>query len=71
MILAALLILEAVHFQQVDAVQYPEVSSAYWWTVFVLAVAGLLCSAFELPPRWPTTGTHLLNSVFFFILPLC
>ena len=69
MILAALLSLEAVHFPHEHAVQYPDVSSGYWWTVFALAVADLLLSAFELPPRWPTTGTHLLNSVFFLILP--
>jgi hypothetical protein len=69
-ILAALLCLEAAHFPEVDAVQYPEVNSAYWWTVFAIAVAGLVLSAFELPPRWPTTGIHLLNSVFFLVLPL-
>jgi Caspase domain len=69
-VLTALLSLEALHLGRADAVQYPEIHPAYWWTVFILAVAGLLIAAFERPPRWPTTVPHLLNSVYFVVLPL-
>ena len=69
-VLTALLSLEALHLGRVDAVQYPEIHPAYWWIVFILAVAGLLIAAFERPPRWPTTVPHLLNSVYFMVLPL-
>ena len=69
-VLTALLSLEALHLGRADAVQYPEIHPAYWWIVFILAVAGLLIAAFERPPRWPTTVPHLLNSVYFVVLPL-
>ncbi len=69
-ILAVLLILQAVDFAKTDAVQYPEISTGYWGTVLVLALVGLGVAAFELPPRWPTTVVHLLNAVYFVVLPL-
>jgi hypothetical protein len=55
-----------------DATQYATVGAhpAYWWIVFGLAVAGLLTAAFEMPPRWPSTVLHLVNSVYFAVLPL-
>jgi hypothetical protein len=69
-VLAVLLGLEALHFRVTDATQYAEITRGYWWTVFALAVAGLLLTAFELPVRWPTTVLHLLNSAYFVVLSL-
>jgi Caspase domain len=69
-VLAVLLALEALHLQVTDATQYPAIHRPYWWTVFALALAALVITAFELPVRWPTTVLHLLNSVYFVVLPL-
>jgi hypothetical protein len=69
-VLTVLLGLEALHFRVSDATQYPGITRGYWWTVFALAVAGLLLTAFELPVRWPTTILHLLNSAYFVVLSL-
>ena len=69
-VLTALLSLEALHLGRADAVQYPEIHPAYWWIVFILAVAGLLIAGFERPPGWTTTVPHLLNSAYFVVLPL-
>ena len=65
-----LLGLEALHFRVTDATQYVAINHGYWWTVFALAVVALLLTAFELPVRWPTTILHLLNSLYFVVLPL-
>jgi hypothetical protein len=35
-----------------------------------MTFAALVITAFELPVRWPTTVLHLLNSVYFAVLPL-
>jgi hypothetical protein len=69
-LLAVLLGLEALHFRVTDATQYVAINHGYWWTVFALAVIALLLTAFELPVRWPTTILHLLNSLYFVVLPL-
>jgi hypothetical protein len=69
-VLTALLSLAALHLGRAYAVEYPEIHPAYWRIVFILAVAGLLIAAFERPPRWPTTVPHVLNSVYFVVLPL-
>jgi Caspase domain len=71
-IMAVLLVITSLLLRLQDATQYAEVSAyaAYWWIVLVLAVAGLVIAAFEMPLRWPTTVLHLLSSVYFAVLPL-
>ncbi len=71
-IMAVLLVITSLLLRLQDATQYSEVSAyaAYWWIVLVLAVAGLVIAAFEMPLRWPTTVLHLLSSVYFAVLPL-
>lgn len=45
-------------------------SAAWWHVALVVAILGIVTTAFEMPPLWLTTFVHGLNSVFFVVLSL-
>src|SRR5580698_8620396 len=49
---------------------WPVICAPNCWNWTSMTFAALVITAFELPVRWPTTVLHLLNSVYFAVLPL-